>query len=247
MPKISYPFAAVPNQICRGGHGAINIAVLTTLLSHGKSNASAATIAEEIGCDRKSVFAAYAYWEEHGPKYGVIMHSKKRQGFPTSYEVEVTRCEEPVPKTVQVEETEGVPKTERPCTENGTPTRTENGTQRRTQQEEPLKKIYISVETLLTNELIGGTAPSLIERFKNYWDQQVEFKGQTVALWQKMKLTKAFDVKLRLNTFKQNQKLWENKSPPLPPDPYPSTQSRSNPSGLKSVQEIMAEKGVPYR
>lgn len=247
MPKISYPFSAVPNQICRGGHGAINLAVLTTLLSHGKSSASAQTIANEIGCDRKSVFAAYKYWTENGPKNGVVIHSRKRNGLPTIYEVEVTRCEEPVPETEQVEETEAVPKTVQGCTGNGTPTRTENGTQRRTNQEEQLKDIYIAVENLLTPDLIGKYSPDLITRFKLHWNQEVIYRKQKMALWQKTKLESAFSVAGRLATFKLNQDKWERKPAYSSSDPKPqSREYSSNASGLKTLKEILEEKGVPF-
>lgn len=125
--KITYPFAAVPNHVCRQGHGAINLAVLTVLLSHGRTTASAATIAAEVGCDRKSVFAAIRYWLEQGPKSGIKIvaasrASKTKTGMPTIYEVHVTRMEDPTPAE---NGRGGVPKTEHPnkagCTENGTP------------------------------------------------------------------------------------------------------------------------------
>lgn len=122
MPKISYPFAALPNQICRGGHGAINLAVLAVLLSHGKTTASAATMAKEVGCDRKSVFAAIKYWLEKGPEFGMKIHATTRNGQSTVYEIEVihmlytTYTENGTGrKSTSAENgTGGVPKTEHP-------------------------------------------------------------------------------------------------------------------------------------
>lgn len=95
--KIHYPFAAVPNQVCREGHGAINIAVLATLLSHGVTTASASTIAREIGCSRTSVFKAINYWLENGKKYGIKILAEGRgenSGKVTVYEITIDRMEE---------------------------------------------------------------------------------------------------------------------------------------------------------
>ncbi len=100
MPKIAYPFAAVPNQACRDGHGAINIAVLAVLLSHGRTIASAKTLAEEIGCSRASVFAAIKYWIEKGSAYGIEIVSVGRglnKGLPTVYEIIIHKAYTPRP------------------------------------------------------------------------------------------------------------------------------------------------------
>ena len=97
--RIAYPFAALPNQVCRGGHGAINIAVLAVLLSHGRTWASAATMAREIGCSRTSVFNAIKYWIENGTEYGIRIKAEGRgtsSGETTVYEVDIERMEEPV-------------------------------------------------------------------------------------------------------------------------------------------------------
>ena len=93
MAKVSYPFAALPNQICRGGHGPVHIAVLAVLLSHGRTSASAQTLAREIGCDRKSVFKSLKYWREEGPKHGIYLRTGERMGCTTVIEVEVVTCE----------------------------------------------------------------------------------------------------------------------------------------------------------
>lgn len=132
MP-VSYPFAAVPNQVIRGGHGAINIAVLAALLSHGKTFARAETIAQEIGCDRKSVYKAVNYWIEHGPAVNVFLKREHRDGKTTLFEIKITKMYE------------------LSRTENGTGSRTENGTaavpktERKEEhsQEKPLKEDYL--------------------------------------------------------------------------------------------------------
>ncbi len=59
-------FTQVSNHILRGGHGIANIAVLSTIMSHGKCWASAATITKEVGCDRHTVFKVIQYWENLG-------------------------------------------------------------------------------------------------------------------------------------------------------------------------------------
>lgn len=88
--RLKYPFAAVPNQIVRGGHGAINLAVFTALLSHGTITASAETIADEIGCSRRSVFNAISYWAKNGEKNGIKIRSTSRLGETTIYDIEIT-------------------------------------------------------------------------------------------------------------------------------------------------------------
>ncbi len=93
--RVAYPFAAVPNQVIRGGHGAINIAVLAALLSHGKTFARAETIALEVGCDRKSVFKSINYWIVNGPAINIYLHREHRNGKTTLFEVEITKMYEP--------------------------------------------------------------------------------------------------------------------------------------------------------
>lgn len=124
MPRILYPFAAVPNQIIRGGHGAINIAVLAALLSHGKVTASGATLAREIGCSRASVFGALKYWKSHGKENGIVLRFIPRHGETSVYEVEITHMEN------RTRPTNG-----HPCPTNGRPTRLTRG-----HKEEPYKK-----------------------------------------------------------------------------------------------------------
>ena len=94
--KISYPFAALPNQVCRGGHGAVNVAVLAAMMSHGVTTASAATLAKEVGCSRTSVFAAIKYWIRNGIECGVDVKARGRgskSGNTTVYEIVVRRME----------------------------------------------------------------------------------------------------------------------------------------------------------
>lgn len=121
MSKIVYPFAAIPNQVLRSGHGAINVAVLAVLMSHGKSTASAKTLAEEVGCDRKSVFSALAYWKKCGPRFGIYITTKGKEegrcGLPTIIEIEITTCTENgtgMSEGCTENGTQGVPKTEHP-------------------------------------------------------------------------------------------------------------------------------------
>lgn len=133
--RISYPFAAVPNQIIRGGHGAINLAVLTALLSHGKTTCSVNKLAKEIGCNRKSIFPAIRYWMERGAEFGIVLKAKTKNGAPTVYEIDVHTMQEPDPKTVQV--------SEMTSTENGTPPDPKTGhppVPKTGHKEEPYKK-----------------------------------------------------------------------------------------------------------
>ncbi len=121
MPKISYPFSAVPNQVCRGGVGAINIAVLAVLLSHGTTTASLKTIAREVGCSRSSIATAIRFWIDNGRKYGVSIVSSERggkTGVPTVYEVIITEMKEPDPMP---NEDEPVQLMDTPCPTNGHP------------------------------------------------------------------------------------------------------------------------------
>lgn len=105
MTKISYPFAAVPNQIIRGGHGITNIAVLAALLSHGKTTCSMATLARELGCNKKTILPAIRYWIENGKEVGVEVLATDKLGCPTVYEVNIHIMYEPAPKTGQVART----------------------------------------------------------------------------------------------------------------------------------------------
>jgi len=87
MSRISYPFAAVPNHIVRGGHGAINLAVFTVLLSHGRCNASLKTIAKEVGCDIKSVRSSIKYWVTVAHLVGITIKHKEKLGDTNIYEI----------------------------------------------------------------------------------------------------------------------------------------------------------------
>lgn len=122
MPKITYPFAALPNHVIRGGHGIANIAVLAAILSHGRCDASATTLAREIGCDRKTIFAAIDYWTQNGGECGVQIKTRNRMGRSSVREVHIEYMK------TSTENGTGKTKT-RP--KNGTgskQTRTENGT-----------------------------------------------------------------------------------------------------------------------
>lgn len=88
MPKIIYPFAAIPNYIVRGGHGTTNITVLLAIISHGKCCTSNAKLADEIGCDRKSVVKAVNYWKETAPKVGFIFKVSRRYAQSNVIEIE---------------------------------------------------------------------------------------------------------------------------------------------------------------
>jgi len=68
---IHYPFAAIPNQIARGGHGAINLAVLTVIISHGRCTASVPTIAKEVGACEKTTRKAIKYWKDNASDLGM--------------------------------------------------------------------------------------------------------------------------------------------------------------------------------
>ena len=68
---INYPFTAIPNQIARGGHGAINLAVLTVIISHGRCTASIPTIAKEVGACEKATRKAIKYWKENAHDLGM--------------------------------------------------------------------------------------------------------------------------------------------------------------------------------
>ncbi|MDD5726267.1 MAG: hypothetical protein PHC53_02540 [Patescibacteria group bacterium] len=133
MSKIIYPFAAIPNQVLRGGHGPVNVAVLAVLMSHGRSTASAKTLADEVGCDRKSIFKAIAYWVDKGPAFGIFLRTSggKTTGKATIIEIEITTCTENGTGAV-----EG-------CTENGTggvPKTEHLPVPKTVHKEEPIKK-----------------------------------------------------------------------------------------------------------
>lgn len=92
--KISYPFAAVPNQVCRGGHGAVNLAVLTVLLSHGRSTASLDTLAAEVGSKRETVKKSIEYWRVNGQRYGIVLIISGGNRRPYTIEIDIERCEQ---------------------------------------------------------------------------------------------------------------------------------------------------------
>jgi hypothetical protein len=118
MAKGDYPFARLPRWVCRGGHGSINVAVFAALLSHGRSRvegetvvyvgirASAATLAREVGCDRKSVFLALRYWRERGPAHGIVIVSRAIMGRPSEVELRITCPENGTGPPVDSEEGE---------------------------------------------------------------------------------------------------------------------------------------------
>lgn len=135
MPRISYPFAALPNQIARGGCGAINVAVLAAILSRGRSTCIAATLAKDVGCDRKSIFQALRYWDENGSKFGVKISKKEGKNNVNILEVLIHRMENPDNVSRTENGTAAVPKTERhavPKTEHI----------RRTHKKEPIKRTH---------------------------------------------------------------------------------------------------------
>lgn len=144
MGKICYPFAAVPNQVLRGGHGALNIAVLAVLLSHGRTTASVSTIAREIGCDRKSVLPAIRYWKENGPTFGIEIQLKgggQKTGTPTIYEVVIHKMETPTPENGR----------------GGGPKTGQGGGPKTGHKEEPLRKTHknIPVREILFGDKYG--------------------------------------------------------------------------------------------
>ena len=93
--KIEYPFAAVPNQVIRGGIGAINLAVLCALLSRGESTCSATTLSKELGISRTSFFSAIKFWKENGDRFGVQIFSESRaeKGETTIYKIIINRMD----------------------------------------------------------------------------------------------------------------------------------------------------------
>ena len=91
--QVIYPFAAIPNHIARGGHGAINIAVLVAMISHGRVTASIDTIAKEVGCGHNSVRSAIKYWVKIKDSVGMKMYRQERNGSSNIYKIEFTRMD----------------------------------------------------------------------------------------------------------------------------------------------------------
>lgn len=87
----TYPFAAIPNSIIRGGHGPINVHVLAYVVSRGDAFASVATMAKEIGCSQRSVRNALKYWDAHASQHGIRFFKKQRGGRSTIYRVTVEK------------------------------------------------------------------------------------------------------------------------------------------------------------
>lgn len=217
MSKIIYPFAAIPNQVLRGGHGAINVAVLAVLMSHGRSTASAKTLANEIGCDRKSVFSAINYWKESGPRYGIFLTTSENIGQATVIEIEITTC------------TENGTGTTGGCTENGTggvPKTVHPPVPKTVHKEEPIKKnleedkreailsptpkqeseMFFSdqgrqsevAELLVSRGVPQEAARAEIAKFVGYWTEP-----NSTGTKQRWQLQKTFEVKRRLVTWMQ--------------------------------------------
>lgn len=126
--KIGYPFAAVPNQIVRGGVGVVNLAVFASILSHGECFASIATIAKEIDCGPKRVRSAIKWWRENAEKFGISFNYEERRGFTPVIHIVIHRIENPSQNGQG-----GTPKTAR-----GTPPKTDRG--RRTHEEDILRR-----------------------------------------------------------------------------------------------------------
>ena len=72
--SVSYPFVALPHQIARGGHGAINLAVLAVIMSHGRCFASIPTIAKEVGCSEKPVRKSIKYWRDNAKRLNMVFN-----------------------------------------------------------------------------------------------------------------------------------------------------------------------------
>jgi len=62
MKKPIRPYTRIPNDIIRGGHGAIQLAVLCAIASRGKCFASVKTLADDIGCSDRTVRRTLPYW-----------------------------------------------------------------------------------------------------------------------------------------------------------------------------------------
>ena len=88
--SVAYPFVALPHHIVRGGHGAINIAVLSVILSHGKCFASVKTIAKEVGCGDRVVRKAIKYWRENAKKLNIDFEFTEGGGKHLTNTIEVS-------------------------------------------------------------------------------------------------------------------------------------------------------------
>lgn len=96
--SVAYPFVAIPHHIVRGGHGAINLAVLAIIVSHGNCFASIPTMAKEVGCGEKVVRKSLKFWKENAKKLGIEFEFKDgtekhtthtiRVSFPVMYDPE---------------------------------------------------------------------------------------------------------------------------------------------------------------
>ncbi|MFZ6015045.1 MAG: hypothetical protein ACOYUZ_01685 [Patescibacteria group bacterium] len=137
MPKIIYPFAAIPNHIIRGGHGLTNIGVLNVLMTHGRSTASLQTLADEIGCKRETIRKGLKYWQENGEKAGLKVKVTERNRQTYIIEIEVTRCEEATPQKGVRERKRSYP----PKGDDLTPQKGVELPPKRGTKEEPSKKI----------------------------------------------------------------------------------------------------------
>lgn len=91
--RVAYPFAAIPNHVIRGGHGAVNLAVLAVLLSHGTSTAALQTLADELGVKRETVKKGIEYWKAEGAAFGINLNIEARNRQPYVIEIDVDRCE----------------------------------------------------------------------------------------------------------------------------------------------------------
>lgn len=99
--------------------------------------------------------------------------------------------------------------------------------------------IYKGVEEELTQEVINSLSPSLLEKFKNHWNQEVKFQGQTMAYWQKERKKKAFDVNKRLATFKRNQDDWQREKNQRFIKDEEKPRRQTTPDGMSSMGELL--------
>lgn len=88
--SVAYPFVAIPHHIVRGGHGAINIAVLSVILSHGKCFASVKTIAKEAGCSEKPTRKAIKYWRDNAKRLNIDFEFTEGGGKHLTNTIEVS-------------------------------------------------------------------------------------------------------------------------------------------------------------
>ena len=100
---VSYPFAAIPTQIIKGGHGLTNLAILAVLLSHGETWASAETMASWVGCNKKTIYKGLKYWGSYKGD-DLTVYITPREGKTSSYKAFVHRMsnEQPYPKVGEV-------------------------------------------------------------------------------------------------------------------------------------------------